>query len=70
MRKYVIAAALIFGFAAPALADEIYVILDTTTQKCTTMRTLPKDMKNYKILGNYPTPGEAETAMHTMTDCK
>ena len=48
MRKYVIAAALIFGFAAPALADEIYVILDMTTQKCTTMRTLPKDMKNYK----------------------
>ena len=69
MRKYVIAAALILGFAAPALADEIYVILDTTTQKCTTMRTLPQDM-NYKILGNYPTPGEAETAMHTMTDCK
>ena len=53
MRKYVIAAALIFGLAAPALADEIYVILDMTTQKCTTMRTLPKDTKNYKILGNY-----------------
>jgi len=45
-------------------------MLDMTTKKCTTMRVLPKDMKHFKMLGKYPTLGEAETAMHTMTECK
>ena len=31
---------------------------------------MPSDMNNYKMLGKYPTHGEAETAMHTMTECK
>jgi cytochrome c-type biogenesis protein CcmH/NrfG len=30
----------------------------------------PNDAKKYKMLGTYPTQGEAETAMHTMTECK
>jgi hypothetical protein len=70
MKKYLIAATLIFAFTGPALADEIFVMLDMTTKKCVTMRTQPKDMKKYKMLGKYPTQGEAETAMHTMTTCK
>jgi hypothetical protein len=70
MRKYLIAATLIVAFATPALADEIYVMLDMTTKKCVTMATMPSDMKKFKMLGKYPTPGEAETAMHTMTECK
>lgn len=35
-----------------------------------TMKSKPSDMKNYKMMGTYPTPGEAETAMRTMTECK
>jgi hypothetical protein len=34
------------------------------------MKALPENMKKYKMLGKYPTQGEAETAMHTMTECK
>ena len=70
MKKYLIAATLIFAFTGPALADEVFVMLDMTTKKCVTMRTQPKDMKKYKMLGKYSTLGEAKTAMHTMTTCK
>jgi hypothetical protein len=70
MRKYLIAATLIVGFATPALADEIFVMLDLTTKKCVTMASDPGDTKKFKMLGKYPTLGEAETAMHTMTECK
>jgi hypothetical protein len=70
MRKYLIAATLLVAFTGPALADEFYIMFDTTMKKCTTMRSLPSDMKKYKMLGKYPTLGEAETAMHTMTECK
>ena len=68
MQKYLIAAALIVGFVTPALADTVYVMLDTTNQKCIT--TKAHHMKHFKMLGKYPTLGEAETAMHTMTQCK
>ena len=70
MKKYLIAAALIVSFAAPVLADEIFVMLDMTTKKCATMKTDPQDQKKYRMLGKYPTLGEAETAMLTMTECK
>ena len=39
MKKYFIAAALIVAFATPALADEIFVMLDMSTKKCVTMAT-------------------------------
>jgi hypothetical protein len=70
MKKYLIAATLIVAFATPALADEFYVMLEMSNKKCTTMKALPENMKKYKMLGKYPTQGEAETAMHTMTECK
>jgi hypothetical protein len=70
MKKYLIAAALIVSFAAPALAEEIYVMLDMDTKKCVTMKALPENMKKYRMLGKYPTLGEAEATMHTMTECK
>jgi len=70
MRKYLIAATLIVAFATPAFADEIFVMLEMSTKKCVTMKTQPSDMTKYKMLGKYPTQGEAETAMHTMTECK
>lgn len=43
---------------------------DMTAKKCVTMKTHPADMKKFKMLGKYPTLGEAKTAMHTMTECK
>ena len=70
MKKYLVAATLIVAFATPALADEIYVMLEMSSKKCVTMKTKPSDMHKYKMLGKYPTQGEAETAMHTMTECK
>ena len=70
MKKYLVTATLIVAFATPALADEFYVMLEMSAKKCTTMKALPSDMKKYKMLGKYPTQGEAETAMHTMTECK
>jgi hypothetical protein len=70
MKKYMIASVLVFAFTAPALADEIYVMLDMDTKKCVTMKALPENMKKYRMLGKYPTLGEAEATMHTMTECK
>jgi hypothetical protein len=70
MKKYLVAAVLIAAFATPALADEVFVMLDLTTKKCVTMASDPADTKKFKMLGKYPTLGEAETAMHTMTECK
>jgi hypothetical protein len=70
MRKYMIAATLIVAFATPVLAAEFMVMYDNDAKKCVTMATMPSDMKKYKMLGKYPTQGEAETAMHTMTECK
>ena len=70
MRKYLIATVLIAAFATPALAAEVFVMLDLTAKKCVTMASDPGDTKKYKMLGKYPTLGEAETAMHTMTECK
>ena len=70
MKEYLIAAVLIVGFTAPALADEIFVMLELDTKKCVTMKAMPENMKKYKMLGKYPTLGEAEATMHTMTECK
>jgi hypothetical protein len=43
---------------------------EMATKKCVTMKAMPSDMTKYKMLGKYPTLGEAESAMHTMTECK
>ena len=45
-------------------------MLEMSSKKCVTMKAMPSDMTKYKMLGKYPTLGEAETAMHTMTECK
>ena len=42
MKKYLIAAALIIGFATPAFADEFYVMLEMSSKKCVTMKTQPQ----------------------------
>ena len=69
MKKYLVAAVLIVSFATPALADAFYVMLDMTNHKCITTRS-PGHMHGFKMMGKYPSLGEAQTAMHTMTVCK
>lgn len=39
--RIVVGAALVLAFAAPALADEYYVVRDTTTKKCTIVDKRP-----------------------------
>jgi hypothetical protein len=70
MKRLLIATTLIAAFATPVFAAEFYVMYEMDSKKCVTMKTMPSDMKKYKMLGKYPTQGEAETAMHTMTECK
>ena len=69
MKKYLVAAVLIVALATPALADAVYVMLNPTNHKCITTRS-PGHMRGYKMMGKYPSLGEAQTAMHTMTVCK
>ena len=45
-------------------------MLEMSSKKCVTMQAKPSDMSKYKMLGEYPTLGEAKTAMLTMTECK
>ena len=68
MKKYLIAAAILVGFVTPALADAFYVRLDMTNHKCITTKS--HSMKHFKMMGSFPTLGEAQTAMHSMTECK
>ena len=49
MKKYLIAAALIVSFAAPALADEIFVMLRYVEQK---MRNDESDAQRHEKLQN------------------
>lgn len=57
MKKYLVTAALIVGFSGPALADQVYVMLEMSSKKCVTMNTKPSDMSKYRMLGEYPTLG-------------
>ena len=68
MKKYLIAGVILVGFVTPAFADAFYVMLDMTNHKYIT--TKAHSMKHVKILDKLPTLGEAQTAMHAMTECK
>jgi len=73
MRKYLIAAALIVTFSAPAFAVETFYIMFDNSMKgqkgaCSILTTKPTDAK-YKMMGEYKSKAEAETAMHSMKDC-
>ena len=73
MKKYLIAAALIVGFSAPALAVETFYIMFDNTMKgagaCSIMTSEPTDKNRYKMMGKYGSKGDAETAMHSMKEC-
>ncbi|MGC2410731.1 MAG: hypothetical protein WA441_12235 [Methyloceanibacter sp.] len=70
MRKYIVAAALVGAFVAPALALEAgpyFVGLDNATKKCSVVTSLPAGMK---MMGKYKTKARAEKAMAAMKACK
>ena len=73
MKKLLIAAALIVGFSAPVLAVETFYIMFDNTMKgqpgaCSIMTSKPADGK-YKMMGEYKSKADAETAMKTMKEC-
>ena len=56
MKKYLVAAALMVSFAAPAFAEEIYVVFDPASHKCEAMHNIPDGMKS---MGKYGSMDEA-----------
>jgi hypothetical protein len=70
MKKYLISAALIIAFAAPALAADYYVALRVGGGGCEVMTTQPTDTKMYKMMGKYSSEAQAKAAMATMKECK
>ena len=71
MKKYLIAAALIAGFAAPAVAmDTFYIVFDKTSKKCTMVTTQPTDTEKFSMMGQYGSEADAHMAMEGMTRCK
>jgi hypothetical protein len=73
MKKYLLTAALIVGFATPVFAVETFYIMFDNTMKggkggCTIMTSEPKGSK-YKSMGKYGSKADAEAAMHTMKEC-
>jgi hypothetical protein len=73
MRKYVLAAALVLGFVTPTFAVETFYIMFDNSMKgqpgaCQIMTSKPSGSK-YKMMGEYKSKGEAETAMHSMKEC-
>jgi hypothetical protein len=73
MKKYLVVAALVVGFAAPAFAVETFYIMFDNSMKgqphaCQIMTTKPSGAK-YKMMGEYKSKAEAESAMHSMKEC-
>ena len=66
MKKYALAAILVISFAAPAFAEEIYVVFDPASHKCEAMHNIPEGKKS---MGTYSSMDEAKKAMATMKEC-
>ena len=56
MKKYLVAAVLVVSFAAPALAEEIYVVFDPASHKCEAMHNIPEGMKSMGKYGQHTRP--------------
>ena len=68
MQKYLIAAALVVSFAAPALAEQFYVAFDPASHKCSMMHSQPG--AGMKVMGTYAPEAEAHKAMAGMKECE
>ena len=71
MKKILIAATLIAGFAAPALAmDSFYIVFDNKTKKCTMTPSAPTDTEKFSMMGIYGSEADAHMAMKGMMACR
>ena len=71
MKRYLVAAALIFGLTSPVLAaDTFYVMFDKTAKKCSVSATPPTPTEQFSMMGQYASQQEAVTAMREMPECK
>jgi hypothetical protein len=70
--RLIMAAALVTAFAAPAFAEEFYVVQDTATKKCTIVDKKPT-VATETVVGPsgtvYKTRAEAETGMKSVKVC-
>jgi hypothetical protein len=72
MKKYVIAALLVAGVAAPAFAaSQYYVAQNNSTHKCSIVAHKP-DGKTLTMLGaeGFKTKSQAESALKGMSECR
>lgn len=69
MTKYLIAAALIVAFAAPANAAA-YVMYNKSTRTCSVSRTAPTTSERFSMMGIYGSAFMARRAMHGMMKCR
>jgi uncharacterized protein YegP (UPF0339 family) len=71
MKKYAIAAAIVFALATPALAAQFYVAKDPATKQCQVLNARP-DGTTMKMVGSgaYKSEAEAEQAIESLAECK
>lgn len=70
--RLALAAAAIAAIATPALAQQFYVVQDTSTKKCTVVEQRPT-ATTMVVVGDgkvFTTRAEAEGAVKTITVCK
>ena len=70
--RLIMAAALVTAFAAPAIAEEFYVVQDTATKKCTIVDKKPTVATETVVSPSgtvYKTRAEAETGMKSVKVC-
>ena len=71
MKRYLVAAALIFGLTSHVLAaDTFYVMFDKTAKQCSVSETPPTPTEQFSMMGQYASQQEAVTAMREMPECK
>ena len=69
--KTAIVAVAMMAIAAPAFAEEYYVVQDVKTKKCTITESKPTSTETTVVSGNtvYKTKAEAESGMKTTKVC-
>jgi hypothetical protein len=70
MKKYILAAALIGAFAAPASAASFYVMFNKATKTCEIARTAPSETEKFSMMGIYGSEANAKMAMAGMMKCR
>lgn len=68
--KYLLAAALIGVFAAPASAASYYVMFNKQTKTCSISTTAPSETEKFSMMGIYGSEANAKMAMAGMMQCK